>query len=181
MVLRLLVGLIKGLVIGALLGGALAWLGFALPGVLVAYASAAVAGALVACLAGKPIWAKDARIEVGAKVVAGLLLGPALMFAARRWLTTELPLSDVPFALPAWLAGGAAKAQLGALAVTSVAMVAAVLAGFFEADNQSTPKPKLEAARPGGGKRVAASVEAQAQDEAELEAGDEGPRARRKK
>ncbi|MBW2529075.1 MAG: hypothetical protein JRI23_33165, partial [Deltaproteobacteria bacterium] len=73
MVLRLLIGLLKGLVLGGLAGYGLASLGFAAPSALIAYPAAVVMGLVIACLAGKPIWAKGARIEVGMKAVVAAI------------------------------------------------------------------------------------------------------------
>lgn len=67
MALRLVIGLVKGLIVGGLLGFALAKIGLAAPGALIAYLAAAAAGALVGLIAGKPIWAEGARIEAGLK------------------------------------------------------------------------------------------------------------------
>src|SRR5690606_894675 len=75
MLIRLVVGLVTGLIVGGLVGFALAKLGFAAPGAIVAYLAAGLAGALVGLIAGKPIWAKDARIEAGMKAIVGALLG----------------------------------------------------------------------------------------------------------
>ena len=88
---RLLVGLLKGLAIGALAGYGLARAGFAMPGAFIGYAAAAVLGAVLACLAGKPIWAKGASVEVGMKALTGVIIAPLLLIAVRRWLTYELP------------------------------------------------------------------------------------------
>jgi hypothetical protein len=168
--LRLLLGLLKGLILGALAGFALAKLGFAMPPALVAYGAAAVVGVLVACLAGKPIWAKGARIEVGMKALVGALLAPALLFAARRWVTFELP-----FDLGGMLGLESAKAAIGTWAVTSYAMVAAVLAAFFDADNdpRSDPAEKTGGAKPASKRVEAATGTRGHEDDAEAGAADE--------
>jgi hypothetical protein len=128
MVGRLFLGLCKGLLVGGLVGFALgAAFGTAGPPAWLAYIAAVVTGALVGLVAGKPIWAKDARIEAGAKAVAGALLGAGLLFAARRWLAFPLPFSLGAF--------GEAQPTLGLSAIPSLALVAAVLGAFYEADN----------------------------------------------
>lgn len=136
MVVRLLIGIIKGLFIGGLLGFGLAKAGLVAPGAFIAYLAAALAGVLVGLVAGKPIWAKDAKIEAGMKAIVGALLGVGLMFVARRWLTLEVPLSlgDLSAANES-LGETAANGTLGGLAVTSLAAIAALLGGFYEADN----------------------------------------------
>lgn len=137
MIGRLLIGIVKGLLVGALLGFALAQVGFAAPAWFIAYPAAALTGVLVGLIAGKPIWAADARIEAGLKAFVGALLGAGLMFAARRWLTLPVP-------VPLGALGGAnaslseaagSAGTLGGLAITSLAMIAALLGGFYEADN----------------------------------------------
>lgn len=134
---RLIIGILKGLVVGGLLGFALLKLnlGLFVGGLaFVAYLAAALSGVVVGLIAGKPIWAKDAKIEAGMKAFVGALLGAGLMFGLRK---LELPLADtVPAAL-----GVATKdpQTLGTFSVTALALVASVLGGFYEADN--TPEP----------------------------------------
>jgi hypothetical protein len=153
---RLLVGIVKGLVLGALLGFGLLKLGMAVPPALIAYVAAAATGILIGLIAGKPIWAKDAKIEAGMKAGVGALLGVGLMFAARRWLTMPLPqqVSDL-----AHLPSSAEAPTLGTFAMSSLAAIAAVLGGFYDADNtpepekpagkdQKTPAPKARIAQP---------------------------------
>jgi len=105
---RLLIGIVKGLLGGSLLGFALVKLGAGVPIALVAYLAAAVTGVLIGLVAGKPIWAKDAKIEAGTKAFVGALLALGLMAAARTWLwacgaqrgCTILPTLPAPRALP---------------------------------------------------------------------------------
>jgi hypothetical protein len=141
---RLLVGMVKGLLVGALLGFGLVKLGWAVPGVVVAYLAAAVAGVVVGLVAGKPIWAKDAKIEAGTKAFVGALLSLGLMAAARQWLTMEVPVpvgSLVPYHHD--------TLTLGGFAMTSLAAIAGLLGGFYEADNDASSE---EAAPPGAAK-----------------------------
>src|SRR5688500_14306693 len=131
MLARLILGIVKGLVVGGLLGFALAKLGFAAPIAVIAYVTAAVAGILIGLIAGKPIWAKDAKIEAGTKAFVGALLGMGLMYAVRRWMTMTFPLSLGDLTeVSSGMVG-----TVGALAIPSLALVAAVLGGFYEADN----------------------------------------------
>ena len=159
---RLLIGIVKGLIVGALLGFGLAQLGMATPPVVIAYVAAALTGVLVGLVAGKPIWAKDARIEAGMKAFAGALLGSALMYAARRWLTME-----VPTQLTALVKVHEDHVAFGQLALTSLPAVAALLGGFYEVDN--TPEDAAppgasstegkDRQRPGANKRVAPNLD----------------------
>jgi len=153
MPLRLLVGLIKGILLGGLIGYGLAAAGLTILPAWVAYGGAAVVGLLVALVAGKPIWAEDARIEVGAKAVAGIVVAPGLMALVRHFLEVGLPLS--PTVLPGVAA--ADGVTLGTFAVTSFALVAAVLAGFFDADNDGTAPPPTKKKGPAKDKALEAS------------------------
>lgn len=138
---RLIVGILKGLVVGGLIGFGLLKLGFAVTPAILAYVAAALTGIVVGLIAGKPIWAKDAKIEAGMKAFVGALLGVGLMFAVRRWLTMPL-MPALPNALGA--ADQIKKAgdvvTLGQFSMTSLATIAAVLGGFYDADN--TPDPE---------------------------------------
>lgn len=126
MVVRLLLGLLKGLFVGALVGFALAKLGMAAPGAIVAYLSAALVGALVGLVAGKPIWAQDGKIEAGLKAGFGALLAAGLLWVVRKFLTMGIPID---------LGTLTAKATLGGAALTSMPIVGGVLGAFYDADN----------------------------------------------
>lgn len=164
MLVRLLIGIVKGLIVGGLLGFGLAKLGFVAPGALIAYAAAAVTGILIGLVAGKPIWAKDAKVEAGMKAFVGALLGCGLMYVARRWLTMPVP-------VPLGALGGAnaslgqAVGTLGGLAITSLAAIAVVLGAFYEVDNDPSDDAGAKSAEPAkksaaqGNKRIAASAQ----------------------
>jgi hypothetical protein len=126
MLRRLLLGLVKGLLIGGLLAAALVQgLGVSVFGALLAYASAVVLGVLAGLFAGKPFWAKDARIEVALKAVVGAAVATASMFALRKWVTTELHL------------GAFGAGAVGSLPAVSLPLIATFLALVFEIDNTS--------------------------------------------
>jgi hypothetical protein len=141
---RLLVGMMKGIVLGGLLGFGLYKLGMAVPSAIVAYLAAATVGVLIGLIAGKPIWAKDAKIEAGMKAFVGALLGAGLMFAARRWLAFPVPqfLLDLTHTT---VQSGAAAPTISEFAMTSLAAIAGVLGGFYDADN--TPEDDKPAAK----------------------------------
>lgn len=162
---RLLIGIVKGLLVGALVGFGLAKLGFAAPAAVIAYLGAALTGVLIGLVAGKPIWAKDAKIEAGMKAFVGALLAAGLMYVARRFLTMPLP---IPLGA---LAGANASLNeavgsagtLGGVAMTSLASVSALLGGFYEVDNdpseaEAAPPPGAKKAADGG-KRIAAEAD----------------------
>jgi hypothetical protein len=138
---------------------------------------------IIGLVAGKPIWAKDAKIEAGTKAVVGALLGAGLMFAVRKWLTMPLPLPEsVISAL-----GTAKDAQalnFGNFAMTSLAAIAALLGGFYDADN--TPEPAQDASKASGAKAAAPDspkkrITASADDEFEDEDLDASEKNRSKK
>jgi hypothetical protein len=174
---RLLIGIVKGLIVGGLVGFGLAKLGFAAPGAVVAYAAAALTGVLIGLVAGKPIWAKDARIEAGMKAFVGALLGAGLMYAARRWLTmpVPLPLGELGGGNASLNEAASTAGTFGGLALTSLAAIAALLGGFYEADNTpdeqgSAGGPTAKAQLPDKTKRIAASaLDADLDDEFEVE------------
>jgi chromate transport protein ChrA len=173
---RLLIGIVKGVILGGLLGFGVAKLGFPAPPALIAYLAAAVAGVLVGLIAGKPIWAKDAKMEAGMKAVIGALLASGLMYAARRFLTMPVPIALGPLGATAESAN-----TVGALALTSVATVAGLLGGFYEADNtpgETADGAKEKAKEPSSKKRIAPSVDEEDDEEAEGEA-DKKQRAKR--
>ena len=149
---RLLIGIVKGLIVGALLGFGLVKLGFALPGAVIAYLAAAVTGVVIGLVAGKPIWAKDAKIEAGTKAFVGALLGLGLMAAARHWLMIPLPISLGNLAPEG--------ATLGGFSMTVLAAIAGLLGGFYEADNDPTDEAAAPAsgaqAKPAKNQRIAA-------------------------
>jgi hypothetical protein len=166
---RLLLGLVKGLILGGLIGYGLAAAGFGVPAAIIAYPAAAVTGMVVALIAGKPIWAKGARIEVGMKATAGAIFAPLLMWLIRSFLSFGLPFEAG--ALPGLESLQGQSLAAGTFAVTSLAIVAAVLAGFFDADNAPQPEEeegaKSEAASK---KRIATQGKGAELNAAELEA-----------
>ncbi|MDI1477106.1 hypothetical protein [Polyangium sp. y55x31] len=159
---RLIIGIIKGLVVGGLIGFGLLKLGFAVLPAWLAYIAAAITGVVIGLIAGKPIWAKDAKIEAGMKAVVGALLGAGLMFAARKWLTMFLP-TDLLSQIGVMTKSEAIR--FGYFPITSLATIAALLGGFYDADN--TPEPEGEAkeeakappAKAGPQKRIAQPAE----------------------
>ncbi|HXX70370.1 MAG TPA: hypothetical protein VEK07_24530 [Polyangiaceae bacterium] len=155
MVRRLVVGLVLGLIVGALLAAGLVslkWTTFSGGGgALLAYASAVCTGVLTGLVAGKPIWASEARIEATLKAVFGALISAGLMYALRRWAGTWT------MDLSAFGAGGPAAA--GQLPAVSLPLIGAGLGALFELDNtgDKEPKrvPKKDAGKPGARRRVA--------------------------
>jgi hypothetical protein len=135
----------------------------------VAYLAAALVGALVGLIAGKPIWAAGGRIEAGLKAGFGAILAIGLMWLTRSFLTVS-----VPFDLAALGAAPASGGTVGGLAITSLALVAAVLGAFYDADNTPEPvdpnaKPDAKAGADAPKARIGAKAAAAEDDELGLE------------
>jgi hypothetical protein len=136
MLRRLLLGVLKGTLIGLGVGSLLVFvLGLSLMSGLFGYLAAVFTGVCVALLAGKPIWARGAWIEVLLKGVAAAVLGAGLLYGVRTFLDTSL-------ALGFWGSGSVSQLPLVVLP-----LVATVLAVFFEIDNTDDPAERLEADR----------------------------------
>jgi hypothetical protein len=162
MLRRLILGLVIGFVVGAVLAFGLVRLGegtFAgSAGDMLAYLSAATAGALTGLVAGKPIWASGARIEAGLKALFGALLAAGGMFALRRWASGFEPdLSAL---------GGGGPLPVGELPMASLPLIAAVLGGLFGIDNtdepseEGGPRPRKRVSADGGAKPRVAELDA---------------------
>jgi hypothetical protein len=133
MLRRFLLGLTEGLVLGLALGVASArGLGLGSPGAVVALLLGAGAGFGIGLVAGRPIWARDAKTEALLKAAAGALGGLGLSFALRRWLNVHVDLSMFS------LGAGAA----GQLSVVTLPVITTLLALFFELDDDGARAAK---------------------------------------
>jgi hypothetical protein len=133
MLRRFFLGLIEGLVIG--LGLAIAsarGLGLTTPGSATAAALAALVGCLVGLVAGRPVWARNAKTEALLKAFVGGLVAAGLSLALGRWLSAPVDLS--PFALGA--------GPVGKLLAVSLPAIACALSLFFELDDTGSPASK---------------------------------------
>jgi hypothetical protein len=136
---RALIGLIKGLLIGGMVALVLVQgLGIAVFGALLAYPLAVLTGVIAGLVAGKPIWARDGRIEATLKAVVGAVVAGGVMFAIRKWLNPSLDLGSFG-------AGG-----IGELPIVSLPLIATALSVLFELDNTGSEpaeeKPKQRVA-----------------------------------
>jgi len=148
---RLILGPIKGFLIGGALAVILAkGLGMLTFGAALAYGCAVLTGVLAGLLTGKPIWAKNARVEAGLKAVVGAGLAAALMFALRRWIALTLDLSDFGFG----------AGPVGELPVLSLPLIAIALAVLFDLDNTRDEAEDGEARESTAGKQRVASAQA---------------------
>jgi hypothetical protein len=132
------VGLVVGLKMTAFAGGA---------AILFAYLAAAAVGAVTGLVAGKPVWAANAKVEAGLKAFFGALLGAGALFALRQWA------GSVAIDLGAYGPGGAAS--IGSLPAAALPLIAATLGALFGLDN--TSEPAADAQKPGARKRVEAA------------------------
>lgn len=85
MLKRLVSALLAGALPGAAAAFALSELGGAGSSFAV-YAAAAMVGVLTGLFAGRPIWAKSAKVEGLLKSVAGLFISVTVLFGVRKWL-----------------------------------------------------------------------------------------------
>ena len=133
MLRRLLLGLLEGLAIGLALSlGSARWLGLAAANSAEALLLGAAAGLLVGLIAGRPVWAREAKTEALLKAVVGAVGGAGLSLAAGHWLTTPLDLSAYRLGV----------GPLGMLSTVTLPLVATVLALFFELDDSPSTRGK---------------------------------------
>jgi hypothetical protein len=85
MLKRLVFALLEGALPGVLAAFVLSSVGAA-SSALAVYVAAAVVGVSTGLLAGRPIWAKSAKIEGALKAVVGLFISVTMLFGIRRWL-----------------------------------------------------------------------------------------------
>jgi hypothetical protein len=132
--LRAILGLLKGLVVGGGVGFGLLRLGLA-GNSAVTYAACAVVGALVGVIAGRAPWRAETIWTPAVKAIFGGAIGAALCFAGRRFLP------DASFTV----------ADLGKLSLRDgpiLATAVGVLYGIFvEIDDGGADDKKAEAAK----------------------------------
>ena len=168
-----MIGLVTGGLLAAVVikGLGVATFGAGAGGMALALLFAAIAGVVVGLIAGKPIWASGGQIEAGLKAFFGALIGAGAMYALRRWLTPELDLGAI----------GAGAGAMGSLPAVTLPVIAAVLGGFYEADN--SPEDKKEEGKDAkGGAKSDAKVRVAGEDgaAAEEEEVEEAPKKARK-
>jgi hypothetical protein len=177
MLRRLILGMVVGLLVGAALAFGLIRLTetTGLGGIMsaiAAFGAAAVAGALTGILAGKPIWAEGAKVEAGLKAFFGAVLGVGALFVLQRW--------GGDISTPQWLGG---TAPIGDLPGVSLPLIAGGLGALFGLDN--VPDAPSSPGAPGVRKRVAgaghaSAVGAAGPDEADDDTSDVDPRRARR-
>ena len=144
---RFVVGLLKGLLVGLAVSVPLQYFGLGILGsALLAYPLVVVLGVLTGFVAGRPIWARSARIEAYLKGVVGALLASGGLYALRAWV--PLPVPELP--------GHIGGAELGAVAPLAFPLIASVIGVLFELDNTREKEPAEQQVRvePAQHKRV---------------------------
>lgn len=143
MLKRLIIGVIKGLVIGGVIGSALHFgLGWTTAAGLLAYLLAMGSGATAGVLAGKPPWRQQAWIESVLKSVAGLGIGALAYWGASSWLAFPLP-----FEIPGVVAGTPwTEMTLGITTATSAVFGALVELDNTDDDSKSKAKRNVRVA-----------------------------------
>jgi len=143
MVKKIAFGLLEGAVLGGVVFFALLRLHAGWSAV-VAYAAAALVGALVGAVAGKPIWAREAKLEGLLKSLAGAFIAATAMYGARKWLT------GVHVNLDAF---GGGAGPIGEIPAAALPLIGAGLGFVFQIDDafggDSEPPPRrVEPATP---------------------------------
>lgn len=141
MLKRLLLGCLKGALLGGAIGSAFHWgLGWTRGEGLLLYLVAMGAGATAGVLVGKPPWQQDAWIESVLKAVAGLAFG-ALLY----WVTSTWAAFGVPFAFD----GVAQGTPWTTLPLVVSALVALLFGALVELDHTGggadTPRKQKKA------------------------------------
>lgn len=158
---RLLLGLFEGALVSAALAAGLHY-GFGLTSwtALLAYSMAALAGVLIGLVAGKPIWAKGARVEASLKAFVGSGLALLGMYAVRRWLVMPADLGPL----------SRGEMPLGEIPAVSIALVVTTIAMLYELDN--TGSSDTETSQPSK-KRLASSNPGAMADPSHAEPGED--------
>jgi hypothetical protein len=179
MLKRLIVGLFLGAVVGAILAavlvqglGVVSFDTWAL-GAAGAYLSAAVTGLVTGLVAGKPIWSADGKMEAGLKAFFGGLLALGGMFVLRQWVHTTVDLTAMKASF--------GPAEIGQLPAVSLPIIAAVLAGFFELDNDGSTAESEGDGEGKGKKALAAKVRVESDDAEDADEDEEKEEASAKK
>jgi len=129
---RLLLGLLKGLVLGGVVGAAITFgLHQSVDGVA-AYGLYALLGALTGVFAGRPPWVKGAWVESLLKGLFGMAVGAGLYALGSKFLTVAMP--D--------LAQGSGALELFKQPMLMAPGIGAIYAALIELDNTGEAEPE---------------------------------------
>lgn len=133
---RLLLGLLKGLVLGGVVGAAITFgLKTTVTGVG-AYALYALVGAFAGVLAGRPPWLKGAWVESILKGLFGLAVGAGLYALAMRFL--QIPVPNL---------AGVGDGVLTSQPMLMAPGIGAIYAALIELDNDGKAEPESTGVR----------------------------------
>lgn len=167
MLRKILLGLLEGAVIGVFVFALVSRLHLEW-GALVIFGAAALVGALVGLVAGKPIWAREAKLEASLKSLAGAFMSVTALYGARKWLGGVRVNLEVL---------GGNSGALGQVPAAALPVIGALLGFVFQIDDALGSDDKISPARVGRG-RVVEPDDASADTEDDNEAS-ESRRARR--
>ncbi len=167
---RLFIGLVVGMILGGVVAAILVQgLGLAVTsgaGAVIAYLAAGGTGLLTGLVAGKPVWAAEGRIEAGLKAFFGLLLALGGLFVLRTWVHVNLDLTALK----------AGTGSIGELPAAYLPIIAGILGGFFELDNNDAKEGEKK-----DDSKVRVATKADEDAEAEAEDVEDEPAAAGKK
>jgi len=155
MIKKVVLGIVEGGFIGGIVGAALSHL-HVLWGPFIAYPAVAAVGALVGAIAGRPIWAREAKLEAMLKSIAGAFIGAVALYGARKWL------AGVHVDLGAL---GAGTGAIGDVPAAVLLIIGASLGFVFEVDDALGSEDKGSALRVAGPSRDKARVDVNGDEE----------------
>lgn len=165
MVGRLIIGLLKGTLLGAALTAVLHFgLGVTVMSGVLAYLFAALVTGLAGVFAGQPPWRQGAWVGSILKGVFGLALGAGLYALAAHFLKVQLPA----------VAGIPAGTEFAQAPLVFAPALAALYAGLIELDDGGAPEEDASANAPKGGVRVGGHVEEGEEEEVPAPRADRG-------
>ncbi len=127
---------------GAVVAFALSRLGITWDASVTAYGSVVLVGVLTGLVAGRPIWGREAKLEVLLKSAVGAFIGCVALYGARKWL------GSVHVDLGAY-----GRGAFGTVPAAALPAIGASLSIAFEIDDAVGP----EATAGGPKRRVEAS------------------------
>jgi hypothetical protein len=137
--MRLVLGLLKGAVVGGALGFAALKLGVA--GGAAAFVTYALIGALVGMICGKPPWRQDTFWTSALKGIGGLIVGSLLYWGGSKLL------GGVHVTLPAAL-GAPPDRSIAELPILLGPLVGALWGAFIEVDDGGSASADKNKAKP---------------------------------
>jgi ABC-type xylose transport system permease subunit len=146
MVKKILLGLLQGAFSGGIVFFALSALHVAWTA-MVTYLAVALVGAIVGAISGRPVWAREAKLEALLKSLAGAFIASIAMYGTRKWLAgVHVNLELI----------GSTSGPLGEVPLAALPVIGAALGFVFQIDDalgseDKTPEPRLRASEPSEG------------------------------